>query len=306
MKTKTEEIQRVDLTMDEVVKLLERAKAVLAPEDYQILEKLVSTLVYLSGRLESQGVTIRELRKLLFGLKSEKLSKVLDDVEGGTPAPADGSSTEEKTEGPEGPGGGDPIAGGEEKGPDGGTPAKKPKGHGRNGADDYEGAEQVYVSHETLKPGDPCPEEGCGGKVYELMHPSVLVRIVAQAPFGAKVIKRQQLRCNLCLKVFTAKMPEGVGPEKYDETAASMIALLRYGTGVPFNRLEGLQANLGIPLPVSTQWDLVKVAYRKVAPAYDGLIREAAQGDVLHNDDTPMKILELMKKKEKKEKSDDG
>ena len=38
--------------------------------------------------------------------------------------------------------------------------------------------------------------------------------------------------------------------KKYDETAASMIALLRYGSGFPWYRLEGLQENLGIPLPV--------------------------------------------------------
>jgi hypothetical protein len=65
-----------------------------------------------------------------------------------------------------------------------------------------------------------------------------------------------------------------------------------------------LQRNLGIPLPASTQWDIVEEAAKRVAPAYAALIEEAAQGDVLHNDDTPMKILELMKKKERK--GDDG
>jgi hypothetical protein len=34
--------------------------------------------------------------------------------------------------------------------------------------------------------------------------------------------------------VFTAQEPEGVGPEKYDETTAAMIALLKYGSGMPF------------------------------------------------------------------------
>ena len=36
-----------------------------------------------------------------------------------------------------------------------------------------------------------------------------------------------------------------------------MIALLKYGTGMPFNREEKLQGNLGIPLPASTQWEIV-------------------------------------------------
>ncbi len=37
----------------------------------------------------------------------------------------------------------------------------------------------------------------------------------------------------------------------------AMIGLLKYGSGLPFNRLEGLQGNLEIPLPASTQWDVV-------------------------------------------------
>jgi len=33
-----------------------------------------------------------------------------------------------------------------------------------------------------------------------------------------------------------------------------MIALLRYGCGLPHFRLEGLQASLYVPLPDATQW----------------------------------------------------
>ena len=295
----------MEVTPDDLARLLELTKGVLAPEAYHLLEKVLASFVYMTSLIEKSGASIKELRRLLFGMKSEKLSKILDDPEAGKSPPATESSEEGKTEAPaEGSGKGDPPPGGEEGG-DGG-PAKTRKGHGRKGADAYEGAEKVSVAHETLQPGDPCPEAGCRGKVYELMHPSVLVRIVGRSPLGAKVIELEQLRCNLCLKVFTAKAPEDVGREKYDETAASMIALLRYGTGVPFNRLEGLQANFGIPLPASTQWDVVEAAYKKIAPAHGELMCEAAQGDVLHNDDTPMKILELMKKRKKKETTDDG
>ena len=76
-----------------------------------------------------------------------------------------------------------------------------------------------------------------------------------------------------------------------------MIALLKYGSGLPFNRLQGLQGNLGIPLPASTQWDMVHATARKLASVYEELIRQAAQGEVLHNDDTTMKILALMGKR---------
>ena len=54
-----------------------------------------------------------------------------------------------------------------------------------------------------------------------------------------------------------AEPPEGAGEKKYDATVGSMIALLKYGSGMPFNRAEKLQEGLGIPLPASTQWDIV-------------------------------------------------
>jgi hypothetical protein len=84
-----------------------------------------------------------------------------------------------------------------------------------------------------------------------------------------------------------------VGPEKYDETAAAMIAQLKYGSGIPFYRLERLEDQLGIPLPAATQWEIVEEAAEVIKPARDELIRQAAQGEVLHNDDTGMKVLKL-------------
>src|SRR6266851_2595027 len=145
-----------------------------------------------------------------------------------------------------------------------------------------------------LKPGDHCPK--CQeGKVYAQREPGLLVRIVGQAPLAATVYELERLRCNLCGDVFTAEAPERMGTKKYDETSASMIALLKYGSGLPFYRLEGLQENLEIPLPAATQWEIVAAAAALIQPAMDELIRQAAQGQVLHNDDTSMKVLGLMK-----------
>jgi hypothetical protein len=84
-----------------------------------------------------------------------------------------------------------------------------------------------------------------------------------------------------------------VGPDKYDETAAAMIAQLKYGAGTPFYRLEQLERQLGIPLPAATQWEIVEEAAQVIKPARDELIRQAAQGTVVHNDDTSMRVLRL-------------
>jgi hypothetical protein len=80
-----------------------------------------------------------------------------------------------------------------------------------------------------------------------------------------------------------------------------MIALLKYGAGLPFNRLQKLQKSVGVPLPAATQWDVVWAAAKSVQRVYDQLMDQAAQGKVLHNDDTNMKILAWMGKRRKED-----
>ena len=169
---------------------------------------------------------------------------------------------------------------------------KKANGHGRIPASAYAGATKVAVPHPSLKPGAACPE--CPkGKVYAQKEPRPLVRIVGQAPLAATVYALEQLRCNACGQLFTAPEPEGVGPEKYDETAMAMIAELKYGSGVPFNRIENLEKRLGVPLPAATQWEIVEEAALLLKPVRDELIRQAAQGELFHNDDTSVRILNM-------------
>jgi transposase len=165
-------------------------------------------------------------------------------------------------------------------------------GHGRNGAAAFAGAVRVSVPHATLQPGHACPE--CGqGKVYPQKDPATLVRIVGHAPLQTTVFQMDRLRCNACGQVFTATAPEAAGDEKYDATAIAMIALLKYGTGVPFKRLERLEGQLAMPLPAATQWELMAAAAKLAWPTLQALIWLAAQGGILHNDDTGMRILRL-------------
>jgi transposase len=266
-------IPRIDVPMEELEKVLERArKEPLDQEGYAKLKASLETLGYLMQLVENKDTTIHRLRQILFGSSTEKTSRVL---------PAEDAARQA----------GNPTV--NLKAPKEKASEEKSKGHGRNGAEAYSGAEKVQVAHESLKPGDRCPH--CQkGKVYHQAQPGLLVRVVGQAALKATVYELEKLRCNLCTDVFTAKAPEGVGVEKYDETSASMIAMLKYGSGLPFHRLERLQGCLGIPLPAATQWEIVKEITGVLKPAYQELIRQAAQGEVVHNDDTTMKILAMM------------
>jgi transposase len=251
---------------EEMAAILERTRAVLSPEEHAKLTGAIDTLAQVTAQLQTKDASIERLRRMIFGASTETSRNVL-----GTDTPAASPSAPPNTE-----------------------PKPKVPGHGRNAAAAYTGAQQVAVMHPQLHSAQTCP--GCtSGKVYPQSEPSKLVRITGMAPLMATVYACERLRCNLCGEVYTAPAPEGVGDEKYDATASSMVALLKYGTGLPFNRIETLQAAMGIPLPAATQWDLVHADAKKAAPAHEELINQAAQSRVVYNDDTTMKVLQLTK-----------
>lgn len=262
---------RLELRLDELEAIVERTKAALSAEDHAKLKAALETLAFLTAELQAKGTSLDRLRRLLFGVKTEKTRTIVGP--GAAPGAPGASGSAGATAGP-------PAAS-----------APRP-GHGRTGVAAYTGATRVAIAHPTLRRGDGCPE--CArGKVYPLTEPATLVRITGMAPLGATVYACDRLRCNLCGEVFTAPTPEGVGEAKYDETATSMVGLLKYGCGVPFHRIETLQRGLGIPLPAATQWELVRDALPQLRPAWDELIRQAAQGEVMYTDDTAMRVLAL-------------
>ena len=274
-------LSTIEIDMSALEDALRRAAEKLDEKDYAILKAVVDAYDTIAELVDDKNTTIARLRKLLFGSQTEKTKAVVGDgKDSRSPSPPAADASASAMDG-----GVSSSAAATEKSP-------RP-GHGRNGADAYTGAEKVAVKHESLQAGDACPS--CGkGTVYETGRSGVLVRLVGQAPIQAKVYELQKLRCNLCGEVFTAATPEGIGSQKYDATAGSMIALLKYGSGMPFNRNGGLQGSMGVPLPASTQWEIVCAKAEKIAVAYEELIRQAAQGEVVYNDDTTVKILEFM------------
>lgn len=283
----------VELSMDELENILQRAEAQqFNGKDYETAKTVLRSYVHLLALLKDEKVKVGRLRKLLFGASTEKTESVLgEQAESECESESESESEGETT-----------SANASEENAEQNTSKPPRPGHGRNGADAFGGGDQVEVPHESLQPGDACPE--CrNGTLYDTK-PGVLVRIVARPPLHSTVYRLQKLRCHLCGRVFKAKPPKEAGDEKYDATARSMIALLKYGTGMPFNRLAGLQGNLDIPLPASTQCDLVQDSAERALPAYKELIRQAAAGDVCYNDDTAAKILEHMGKRAKKRDSE--
>jgi len=178
----------------ELARILEQARSALSEEEYQRLKAAFDTLVYVTQLVENKNTTIARLRLILFGASTEKTAHVLKAVREAVKPDVLLSPPEDLDL----------------------VPARE--GHGRNGAQAYAGATQIKVHHPSLNSGELCPE--CRrGKVYPSTTPGVLVRVVGQAPLAATVYEIEKLRCHLCLEVFTAPAPEGVGAEKYDAGA---------------------------------------------------------------------------------------
>lgn len=270
-------LETVDVSLADFEGLLARAQQGPLPDrDIALLRVVVQTLAQITTLVATQGTTLADLRRLLLMPPTTEKTKAVFARAGlaAETAPAETSSR--------------PSA------------RARPRGHGRQGAAAFTSAHRVVVAHATLKPGDHCPE--CQrGKVYGHQPPGRMVRLWGQAPITATVYELEKLRCNLCGEIFTADVPPEVGAEKYDPTAVSVIALLKYGSGVPFTRLAGVQQRCGIPLPASTQWDLVRAGATALEPAFVELQRQAACGTVVYNDDTSVPVLAL-----RRERSPDG
>lgn len=182
---------------------------------------------------------------------------------------------------------------------------KKRKGHGRIKANAYTGAVVVGVDHPNLKRGDPCPEEYCDGRLYELSEPGVMIQVTGAPTAQATHFQLQKLRCNICEVIFTAPLPEGVEDVKYTTSLIAMLMINKYFMSVPLYRQETLQDYLGVPLPASTQWELMSSQEDVLKALYHAFEYDAAQGKGISIDDTKARILEQMAKNKKAQKKSD-
>ena len=211
-------------------------------------------------------ISIKELKKLIFGAKTEKTRQ--------GPEGEAAERTNEKND----------------------APKDKPKGHGRNGCRCLYRGRTCMPDVYEVRPGDRCPK--CGkGKLYRYA-PSEIVCIRGQAPIQATIYELERLRCNLCGAWFSATTRRG-GERRQSTTPVRQHDGRCYITAAVF-RIQpsgALQKNLGMPLPSSTQWDVISdQVFGSVQPVGEELQRQAANSDLFHNDDTRARVLALREK----------
>lgn len=235
----------------------------LSEEQWLIVDKVFILLIIVIGILQKNKPSIKQIKKYL----------IVDETE----------QTDDKNEiGNEGE-----IV--EVKEP---KPRKAVKGHGRHKAEDYKKAKEVKCKHEELKEGSKCPDQYCKGQLQKYKREAKFTQFEGQPLVGATNYRQEVLRCGDCQRTFTAPLPEGVKSQKYTPTADAAIALAKYGSGLPWNRLSQLQKSFGIPLSASVMWERCEEVANALLAIFIQLRIVAALCTVLYYDDTSVKIID--------------
>src|SRR5262245_44473201 len=264
----------------------------LDPRAKEKVERLLRTVLTLAELLQRKNASIKKLREMIFGKRTERHQArkaegqdMLGESEKSDDGQPKAASEQDRHAEPRAIGSGD---------------KPKRKGHGRRAASDYSGAKIVRCQHERLKAGDDCPAS-CGGRLYDLKEPTALMQFTGQPLITATKFEREALRCAKCQQRYVAPLPEGVNDERYDATCDATIALMRYGGGLPWHRQAGLQAMGGMPLGEATMWERCEATADAAMGIFLRLTRLAAGGEVMHTDDTWVRILSCLKE-DKEEK----
>lgn len=249
----------------------------------------------LTALLEAQ-ITVKRLTELLFGKRRRRKSS-----DAGPSAADAGAAVDGRSAADVGLGESVQVVNARYESGDGSpqddvsTPLKgghRP-GYGRLGAEAYTGAERIECRHEGLAVGQICPV--CGqGRLYGL-GPGVEIRIDGNALLSAMRYELEKLRCSACGEIFTAPLPRNAPAEKYSARARAVLAVGRYYLGLPFYRIENYQAMLGVPMPDATQWEQIEKVGDSGHVVFRHLEYLAAQGELIFQDDTAVRILSLVK-----------
>jgi transposase len=270
---------------EEIRSLISRIKQRnLSERDWLLIERLLSTLLSFISLVENKNATIKRLRRMLFGPRRD--SRVGGDSSSHNEDQAQRSDTSAS------------AAGQQPTSPQEPQAQTKRAGHGRRATKNYTGARVLACQHPQLKVGDRCPHPHCTGHLYDTHQPSRPFRLIGHPLVTAEVYEQQVLRCSACCDRFTAPLPEGVAEQKWDPSADVALVLSRYGSAVPFHRTAQLQQMTGVPLSSSTQFERCEAVADALLPVYLAIREEASRCELIHADDTPVRILSLLKENE--------
>ena len=303
----------VEKDPSEIKDIISQIKASSMPEDVKaFIIKCVELALWLPIFLQNKAISMQRLRTMIFGKGYNKkppvdplmTTSLNDPVDPPTLPPKDTTENE------------DPdstlshvehnnvvvpliitneasnLFVSDDKDPNNNNDNKEKKGHGRMSHTVYTNATDIQLLL-SLTIGDDCPFL-CGGRLGPYK-PGIFVRVMGQNFADVYRYHVEKLRCNLCGVIIKPEMPAEIGDNKYDTSFIALIAIMKYYVAIPFYRQEQFQRMLGFPLSDSTQWHLIEQLAGFCYAVFNELKRMAANGQVLQNDDTVVRILEVIK-----------
>lgn len=261
-------LREFKITLDELDALLDRLEQkALLDTDYSLIIELIKNFTAVQEQFKNSTSTVKKLQKLMFGPKTERAQ-----------LPGDLKAT------------------------DTGEPAQ---GHGKKPVDQWvdQPSQICFHAHEGVKEGQLCPK--CEqGKLYRFK-PSVRVRIVANRALDVEQHEVERFRCSACGWLYTATPHENYRkhPEATPE-AMVMSALLRYQSGFPIYRLISFLRVQGVYLTWTKVWTLILGVFEPAVRVFETLWKLAANAKLAQNDDTKMRVIDLMKANKTKKKGD--
>jgi transposase len=183
-------------------------------------------------------------------------------------------------------------------GPTSAEPGSTRRGHGRNGAGAYANAKHCFHALLAGVLGALC--QACGVGSMTRYREKLIVLVKGQPLFDATVHHFEQARCRLCGAIIRAEgsgvIPAGLGSSyvTYDWSACAMLLVMHYFAGVPFKRLESLQAGWGLPMPDANQWTLADQSADLLFPLYKALEKHGVDNALaMRIDDTGSMVIEV-------------
>ena len=295
--------------LDEIIALIRATNWSEATKDFLI--NCIRLACWFPTLLEKQHITMRKLREMIFG-KGKKRKKSGNNGDGntscgdsgdknGNPPTATSNTTEDSSSDDA-----NSEAGTTENNKKVAKP-KKGKNKGRNPHTIYEDAEIIWHRLIDIKPGSPCPEDLCTGRLSAL--PAGVIVVIDGQPM-VKVTKHfvEKYRCGLCGYRVEAKVPEELeGKQKvYTPELKTYLALHKFFLAVPYHRMDTYQKMLNVPLPDSTQWNLIESVASSCYPVFNYSKILAANSKIIWKDDTVNRILDVIAENKRNENDTTG
>lgn len=148
-----------------------------------------------------------------------------------------------------------------------------------------------------LDPGETCPE--CGGALRLVGEDVSQILEMITARLKLIEVARPKKSCRCCEKMVQCPAPTRPIPGSLaGPSLLAFILVAKYDDHLPLYRLNEIFARMGADIPDTTLAGWCGGAMRTLAPLVELIRKDVLASDLLHADDTPIRVLDRAKKGE--------